>query len=49
MQNADSLSTIATFFYRSGNLWPKIMAANAFLIGANPDLIFAGMVLIIPR
>ena len=36
------------FFYANGNYWPRIAEANRFLIGDNPDLIFAGMVLIIP-
>jgi len=48
VQVADSLSSIATFFYRNGNRWPDILAANANLID-DPDLIFAGMVLIIPE
>lgn len=48
VQNIDSLSTIAAFFYRNGSLWPKILQANSFLT-TNPDLIFPGMVLIIPQ
>jgi nucleoid-associated protein YgaU len=48
VQVADSLSSIATFFYRNGNRWPDILAANGNLID-DPDLIFAGMVLIIPE
>jgi nucleoid-associated protein YgaU len=48
VQGADSLSSIATFFYRDGNRWPDILAANDNLID-DPDLIFAGMVLIIPE
>ncbi|MDA0699649.1 MAG: LysM peptidoglycan-binding domain-containing protein, partial [bacterium] len=47
VQDVDSLSSIAQFFYRDGNRWPDILAANANLIG-DPDLIFAGMVLIVP-
>ena len=48
VQPGDSLSSIATFFYRNGNRWPDILAANANLIDS-PDLIFAGMVLIVPQ
>jgi len=48
VQAADSLSSIATFFYRDGNRWPDILAANDNLID-DPDLIFAGMVLIVPE
>ena len=48
IKEGDSLSTVAAFFYANGNYWPRIAEANRFLIGDNPDLIFAGMVLIIP-
>ncbi len=48
VQPGDSLSSIATFFYRNGNRWPDILEANTNLIDA-PDLIFAGMVLIVPE
>ena len=48
MQPADSLSSIAEFFYRDGNRWPDILAANVDVIG-NPDLLVAGTVLIIPE
>lgn len=47
VQEVDSLSSIAAFFYRDGALWPKILQANSFLV-TNADLIFPGMVLIIP-
>ena len=47
VQFADSLSSIATFFYRNGNRWPEILQANDNLID-DPDLIFPGMVLIVP-
>jgi len=47
VQSGDSLSSIATFFYRNGNRWTDILAANANLID-DPDLIFSGMVLIVP-
>jgi nucleoid-associated protein YgaU len=48
VQGADSLSSIAAFFYRDGNRWPDIFAANRNLVD-DPDLIFAGMVLIVPN
>ena len=48
VKEGDSLSIVAAFFYANGNDWPRIVAANRFLIGDNPDLIFEGMVLIIP-
>ena len=47
VQPGDSLSSIASFFYRDGNRWTDILAANDHLID-DPDLIFSGMVLIIP-
>ncbi len=48
VKEGDSLSRIAAFFYFDGNYWSRIMDANRFMIGDNPDLIFEGMVLIIP-
>lgn len=48
VQPADSLSSIARFFYRDGNRWPAILAANDHLI-EDPDLIFTGMVLVVPE
>jgi nucleoid-associated protein YgaU len=48
VQPADSLSSIAVFFYRNADRWPAILEANAHLI-YNPDLIFPGMVLIVPE
>jgi nucleoid-associated protein YgaU len=48
VQRTDSLSEIAAFFYHNGYRWPDIFKANAFLI-SHPDLIYPGMVLIIPR
>jgi nucleoid-associated protein YgaU len=49
VQPADSLSSIARFFYRNGNRWSDIAMANRFLIGGNPDLIYPGMVLVVPH
>lgn len=48
VQGGDSLSLIAAFFYHNGNRWPQIFKSNAFLV-SNPDLIFPGMVLVIPE
>ena len=48
VQNADSLSSIAAYFYRRGHRWPEILRANDNLID-DADLIFPGMVLIIPK
>jgi nucleoid-associated protein YgaU len=48
VQGGDSLSLIAAFFYHNGNRWPQIFKSNAFLV-SNPDLIFPGMVLIVPE
>ena len=49
VQPADSLSSIASFFYRNGNRWPDIANANRFLISDNPDLIYPGMVPVVPN
>jgi nucleoid-associated protein YgaU len=46
--SGDYLSKIAEEFYGNGNLWPKIYDANRAVIGANPNLIFPGQVLVIP-
>jgi chromosome segregation ATPase len=48
VQAADSLSSIAAYFYRNGGRWTDIQTENEFL-AANPDLIYAGQVLIIPK
>ena len=48
VQDGDSLSTIAAFFYRNGQRWPDIVKANSFLI-SHPDLIYPKQVLIIPQ
>jgi nucleoid-associated protein YgaU len=48
VQSADSLSSIAAYFYRNGNHWPDIHKANDFL-AKDPDLVYAGQVLIIPK
>ena len=48
VQNGDSLSIIATFFYRDGMRWPDVFKANSFMI-SHPDLIYPKQVLIIPQ
>lgn len=48
VQNGDSLSTIAAFFYRDSLRWADIFKANSFLI-SHPDLIYPKQVLIVPH
>jgi len=48
VQWADSLWSIAVFFYHDGSRWPAILRANSHLID-EPDLIFPDMVLIVPE
>ena len=48
VQDGDSLSSIALFFYRNAYRWPGIAQANRHLIN-HPDRIFPAMVLIIPK
>ena len=43
-----SLWGIAQHFYGNGNLWPQIYNANKGLIGANPNLIHVGQILVVP-
>lgn len=43
-----TLSGIAQTAYGNASLWPKIYAANRSKIGNNPNLIYAGTVLVIP-
>lgn len=44
----DSLSKIAGVYYGNFQLWPKIYEANRKVVGANPNLILPGQVLVIP-
>lgn len=48
VQDGDSLSSIALYFYRNAHRWPGIAKANSHLIN-HPDRIFPAMVLIIPK
>lgn len=48
VQNGDSLSIIAAFFYRNGLRWKDIFDANSALI-SQPDLIYPKQVLIVPQ
>lgn len=48
VQNGDSLSKIAAFFYHHASRWPDILRANSHLID-KPDLIYPKQVLIIPK
>ncbi len=47
VQPGDSLSYLASVFYRNGNRWPAIHEVNAHLLD-DPDMLFSGMVLVIP-
>jgi chromosome segregation ATPase len=44
----DSLSSIAVKFYGEGNDWPKVLEANKHLLGNDANLVYEGMVLVIP-
>jgi nucleoid-associated protein YgaU len=46
--NGDTLWDIAQAEYGDPTRWPEIYAANADVVGADPDLIFPGQVLRIP-
>jgi len=48
VQDGDSLSKIAAFFYHRAGRWPDILRANSHLID-KPDLIYPKQVLIIPK
>jgi len=48
VQEGDSLSSIALYFYRNAHRWPGIAQANRHLINP-PDKICPAMVLIIPK
>lgn len=48
VQDGDSLSKIAAFFYHHATRWPDILRANSHLID-KPDLIYPKQVLIIPK
>jgi hypothetical protein len=44
----DSLSKIAGVYYGNIHLWPRIYEANREVVGANPNLIQPGQILVIP-
>lgn len=48
VKRGDTLWAIAKRFYSSGSKWPTIYNANKGIIGANPNLILSGQVLVIP-
>ncbi|MGE0440112.1 MAG: LysM peptidoglycan-binding domain-containing protein [Gemmatimonadales bacterium] len=45
----DSLSKIAKQYYGKVTLWKMLYEANKAVVGANPDLIKPGQVLVIPE
>jgi RHS repeat-associated protein len=47
--SGDTLWSIAARFYGSGLQWQRIYQANMGVIGVNPNLIFSGERLVIPR
>lgn len=49
VQDGDSLYLIAEKVLGDGNRWPEIYAANAQVIGSNPDVIFPGQVLTVGK
>lgn len=49
VERGESLSKLALFYYGNGRLWPSIYNANKGVIGANPDLIYPGQELLIPK
>jgi hypothetical protein len=48
VKKGDSLWKIAQQIYGNGSKWPTIYEANRSIIGANPNLIRPGQVLVIP-
>lgn len=49
VKSGDSLWKIAVNFYSKGSEWRKIYNANTKVIGANPNLIYPGQKLVIPK
>lgn len=49
VKKGDNLSQIAKRLYGDAGKWVRIYDANRMLIGANPNLILPGQVLVIPR
>lgn len=45
----DWLSKLALFYYGNLRFWPSIYNANKGVIGSNPDLIYPGQQLLIPK
>lgn len=48
VKDGDNLWKIAEKFYQNGDLWQKIYDANRNEIGNDPNLIYPGVVLLIP-
>ena len=49
VKRGDSLWKIATQFYSKGSEWRKIYNANRKVVGANPNKIYPGQKLVIPK
>lgn len=49
VKSGDSLWKIATQHYSKGSEWRKIYNANVKVVGANPNLIYPGQKLVIPK
>ena len=49
VQPGDSLSSISAYFYRDGNRWPDVLEANSQVVGDDANLIYSGMILILPQ
>lgn len=49
VQRKDTLSLLARFFYGNARHWPTIYRANKQLIGNNPDQVYPGQRLLIPK
>ncbi len=49
VKRGDSLFSVAASYYNEGNDWPRLLHANAHLLGDNPDDVYEGIVLIIPQ
>ena len=49
VERSQTLSWIAQYYYGNARYWPSIYRANQHTIGKNPDLIYPGQQLLIPK